>query len=191
MVKSFRKISKKNLMMMQANKISTAFEEEAEEILKDTEDAIKENFPSRSLRSCLTTASKKLADEGISARFDYKISREQLRKTAEIEATSDEVEEALEAIIKATVEEIEDLLKDTDEYADEVVEKETDDEVDACAMEDELKCNIESKLRNMGINCRLARKYTRPAKKTSRKTASAGTKRPTKRVNPILARMTK
>lgn len=195
MAKNFNRVSKRNMMAVQARKICRAFEEEAEDILKDVEEAVKENFPGRSVKASLNTISEKLNNEGIkSVKFDTTVSRTQLRKTADVDATPEEVDEALEEIVRATVEEIEDLLEDTDAYADSVVdsvkEEDTDDVVDACAIENELKCNIESGLRNLGINCRLARKQApkKTAKRHSRRTVA---KKSVKRANPILSRMTK
>ena len=160
---------------MKAKKICKAFEEEAEEILEDVEEAVKEFFPARKVKAALNKIENKLKTEGINARFDYKITRTQLNKTASIEVTEEELDEALNAIIDATVAEFEDLLKDTEEYVDETVAAEDDEEI---------KGEIESKIKNMGVACRFARRSKRFAK-TRTATRSSRAKRP----NPILSKI--
>jgi hypothetical protein len=180
--KNLKRVSKRNMMRVKASRICKAFEEEAEEILEDCENAVKENFPARNVKAVLNRISEKLAKEGIEAKFDYKITRGQLRATAAIEATDEEVTEAEDAIVAATVAEFEDLLADTDEVADEEVEA-----CDGCndaEVEDALKCDIESRLASMGVTCKLVRKAKKVEKKSVRKA-----KKVTKRENPILSRM--
>jgi hypothetical protein len=169
--------AKINKVAMTTNKICKAFEEEAEEILEDAEEAVKEFFPARKVKASLKKLETRLAEEGIKAAFDYKISRATLNKTATIEVTEEELEEALNAIVDATVGEFEDLLADTEEYVDEAVDVDSDDEV---------KTTVESKLADMGVTCKLARRAK--AKKSARRTASK-TSKVTKRPNPILSKM--
>ena len=163
---------------MEVNKICKAFEQEAEEILEDVEEAVKEFFPARKVKASLNKIEEKLKSEGVNAHFDYKISRAQLNKTASIEVTEEELDEALNAIIDATVAEFEDLLEDTEEYVDETVDASKDSEV---------KDTIESKIKNMGIACRLARRNVRKtvAKRADKKSFRKSEKRP----NPILSKM--
>jgi plasmid stability protein len=184
--KNLKRVSKRNMLKVKAAKICKAFEEEAEEILEDAEEAVKENFPARNVKAVLNRVSEKLAKEGISAKFDYKVTRGQLRATAAIEATDEEITEAEDAIVSATVAEFEDLLADTEEVANE--------EVEACGdmaedVEDALKCDIESRLAAMGVNCKLARKAKKTVKKASRRPVRKANRKVTKRQNPILSRM--
>lgn len=174
--------SKKMLIKAKAKKIAKAFEEEAECILEDTEEAVKQNFPAKHVRASLAKIAAALAKEGIKCRFDAKLQRT-ASDDEEFVVTVDELQEAVDAIVDATVDEFEALLEETDEATDEIVDDVAEhvDDIDIADIEDELKTNVETELACVGVKSKLTRKHV--AKK---KTAST---RKSKRVNPILARM--
>lgn len=179
MAKFLKKESKKDLLKAKVAKVCKNFEDEAEEILEDAEEVVKENMPGKHVKASLNTIASRLADTGINARFDLKISRDQLKKTANLDVTEEDVTEALEAIVDATVDSFNDLLEKTEVDVDAIVEETVEDsDEDLYKVDDEVKSDVESCLEGLGVCC----KFDRKRKVAARKTA-------VKRVNPILARI--
>ncbi len=190
---------RKALIASKVAKITRAFEEEAEDVLEQTEDAVKECVPCKAVKASLARTARKLSKEGVSAKFDATMSRTAMRRTAEevAEVTVEEAQEAVDAIVDVVVDEFENLLADVDEVADdtvdEVVEELDDAEVAIEDVEDEVKTEIESKLAAMGVKCRLARKHA-SARKAVASRKSVASRKPVarktvaKKVNPILAK---
>jgi len=175
------KVAKKSIV---AKQICKAFEENAEEIVEDAEEAVKEYFPARKVKAALSRLERKLKKEGISVKFNYTLSRNQLKKTANVEVTEEELEDALNAIVDATVEEFEDLLADTEEYIDETVVIDDDEEV---------KTEVEEALSDGGVECQFAKRKSKArvtkAARNSRFSGSSKRTAKAKRPNPILSKM--
>lgn len=145
-------------ILMAANKIAMAIEAELEEILEHAEVVVKDFVPARHVKATLVKIEKALENEGVEALFDKTVSREALRKTASEEVDSKEIEEVVEALVKAIVEEVEDVLNDTDDIADETVTGLGEDDI--FEVESKLKGILEKKLAVKGVYFRLARKQT-------------------------------
>ena len=191
------RISKKDrLVSAKVAKIVRAFDEEAEEVLENCEDAVKDCVPAKATKASLARVARKLAKEGVSARFDATV-KKGLKRTAEevAEVTVEEAQEAVDAIVDVVVDEFEALLADVDEVADTTVDEitdELDDEnVDIVDIEEAVKASIEKKLNAMGVKAGLARKHAKKTARTAvrkpvRKTTA--TRKEVKKVNPILAK---
>ena len=186
------RISKKDrLVSAKVAKIVRAFDEEAEEVLENCEDAVKDCVPVKATKASLARVARKLAKEGVSARFDATV-KKGLKRTAEevAEVTVEEAQEAVDAIVDVVVDEFEALLADVDEVADttvdEIVDELGDEEYDIVDIEEAVKAGIEKKLNAMGVKAGLARKHAKKVEK------EASVKRPVrkvaKKVNPILAK---
>lgn len=146
---------KNKKILMAANKIALAVEEEMEEILEHAEIVVKDFIPARHVKATLVKIEKALENEGIEALFDKTVSREALRKTASDEVTSKEIDEAIEALVKAIVDEVEDVLEDVDAVSDETID--SFDKEDAFETESKLKSILEKKLAAKGVYFKLAR----------------------------------
>lgn len=162
-----KKVAMNKKIMSLSNKIAMAITDETEEILLHAEEIIKDFVPARKVKSILKAIESDLDNEGIEAKFDYRVTREALRKTASDEVTDEELDEVKTAVVNAIVEEMEDVLEDADEISDEVVSKfnpKNQFEVEA-----KLKRTVESSLSYNGIKCLFARNKKAPVKKEASK----------------------
>lgn len=150
-------VLKNKKILMAANKIALAVEEEMEEILEHAEQVVKSFVPAKHVKATLNKIEKALDNEGIEALFNKTVTREALRKTASEVVSSKEIDEVVKAILEAIVDEVEDMLEDADDVSDETV-KSFDDE-DGFESESKLKSLLEKKLAAKGVYTRLARKY--------------------------------
>ncbi|MFW6015066.1 MAG: hypothetical protein ACOCRK_01360 [bacterium] len=151
-----------------SNKVAKAIEAEAEEILLHAEKVIKDFVPARKVKSTLKAIEAALENEGVESLFNYKITREALRKTASEEVTKEELDEVKAAVVAAIVAEFEDVLEDADDVADEVIGKFHPKH--RFEVESKLKKSIEANLASKGIYCKLARNAKKPVtKKASKK----------------------
>lgn len=142
-----------------ANKIVQATVEDTEEMLEHAEKLVKDFVPSKYQKSALNRLASKLNKEGLDVRFDTKLTKDIVEKTASVEADPAEILEFIEAVKEAVIAEFNDTLKDVDEVADMEVEKsECKQEIEA-----RLKHIIERKLQSESINFRMSRKYTKEA----------------------------
>lgn len=153
------KVAQSKKILTLAHKMSKTIQSEVEEILEHTEMVVKQYIPSRYVKAALTKIEKALDNEGIEVKFDKTVSREELRATAKVEVTANEVNEVIAHLVKSVVAELEDVLKDADEVADEVVGK--FDVNNRFEVESKLKGVVERKLFAMGVYA----KFSRTAKK--------------------------
>jgi hypothetical protein len=154
------KVAQSKKILTLAHKMTKAVEAEVEEILEHAEAVVKEYVPARYHKAALTKIEKVLDNEGIEAKFDKAVTREQLRATAKVEVEGSEVNEVVTHIANAVVAELEDILKDADEVADEVVAK--CDLRNRFEVESKLKGVVEKKLAAKGVYV----KFSRTAKKS-------------------------
>lgn len=134
-----------------AKAITSAMENEAEEILKDTEDAVKGYFPAKYAKAALRAVEKELDNNGLEVTFQKELSKELRAKTASIQATPKELHETIKTISKAAVDEFEDMLADANEVANRVLTRfaaKNRPEIEA-----KLKNIIENRMRSCGIFC--------------------------------------
>ena len=167
---------KKNTLasiLKKAELISKAVEEEAEEILEDTEMAVKAICKASDQPKVLRRIEKALEDEGVEAVFQKKVSKVALKKTAEVEPMSEEeVKELVNNVVDAVVSEFEETLKDADDVCEETLKEvfEEDEEnmepEEMQQLEARLKRTIERKLASSGIYSRMSRNHVakKPAK---------------------------
>lgn len=177
--------ARKALIASKVDAIVAEIVDEAEDILEDTECVVKECTPSRKVKTSMKSVAASLKDEGIRARFDDKVTRTQLRKTADLDVTEDELKEGLQEIVNTAVEVFEDMAEGAEAKIDEAI-AEVADQLDVTpeAIDDEVKTEVESKLFDEGLRVRFARKVKRMPKRTAR---SMG--RSAKRENPILKKL--
>ena len=71
---------------------------------------LEQYFPAKYVSASLTRLQKNLLQEGISSRFDKRVSKQARIKTAKSDITPDECKEAIEKITKATVDATEETL---------------------------------------------------------------------------------
>lgn len=137
-----------------ASDVCDAVEAEIEEVLEHAELVVKEFVPARFVKRTLSSLETALEEEGVNCKFDKKVTREALRRTAGQGVSNTDIKEFIEEIVKAMVEEIEEVLADTDEVLFDTIE----DFEEKSMVEASLKGKIERKMKSMGVNCRLERK---------------------------------
>ncbi len=177
---------KKNTLaniLKKAELISKAVEEEAEEILEDTENAVKAVCKASDQPKILRRIEKALENEGVEAVFQKKASKTALRKTAEVEPMSEEeVKELVKNVVDAVVAEFEETLKDADDVCEETLKEVFDEEDEKVnpeqmqQLEARLKRTIERKLASCGIYSRMSRNHVAKKaapKKTAKKVSKA------------------
>ncbi len=154
-------MKRKNVAMIlkKAEMISKAIEDESEEILEDTEAAVKSSVPACNLRKVLVAIENKLEKEGVEALFEKKVAKIAMIKSASESLSDEEIDEIAEKITDAIVEEFEDVLKDADEVCDDEIAKLKDE--DAAEVEGKLKGILEKKLAAKGIYAGLERKIAK------------------------------
>lgn len=167
---------KKNTLasiLKKAELISKAVEEEAEEILEDTEMAVKAICKASDQPKVLRRIEKALEDEGVEAVFQKKVSKVALKKTAEVEPMSEEeVKELVNNVVDAVVSEFEETLKDADDVCEETLKEVFEEDEESMEPEEmqqleaRLKRTIERKLASNGIYSRMSRNHVakKPAK---------------------------
>lgn len=167
---------KKNTLasiLKKAELISKAVEEEAEEILEDTEMAVKAICKASDQPKVLRRIEKALENEGVEAVFQKKVSKVALKKTAEVEPMSEEeVKELVNNVVDAVVSEFEETLKDADDVCEETLKEVFEEDEESMEPEEmqqleaRLKRTIERKLASNGIYSRMSRNHVakKPAK---------------------------
>lgn len=148
-------VLKNKKILMAANKIALAVEEEMEEILDHAEQVVKNFVPAKYVKATLNKIEKALDAEGMEVLFDKTVTREALRKTASEKVSSKEIDEVVKALIEAIVDEVEEMLEDTDKVSDETIESFGDE--DGFESEAKLKSLLEKKLAAKGVYVKLAR----------------------------------
>lgn len=153
-----------NKMSNKAGTLSKAMTQEAEEILLHTERAIKTLSSIKDHARLLKMAEESLAEEGINAIFDKRVSRTAMKKHAsEDEVISEEEAKALvEKVTEAVVEEFEEALKDADKICEEEIKKQFEDSEGKDSIEEieaSIKSNFEKNMRAIGINAKLSRNH--------------------------------
>lgn len=151
-------------VLKKAEMISKAIELEAEEILEDAELAIKETVPACNVTKALKYVEEKLAEEGIEALFQKKVSKIAMKKTASEALSDEEVKEIADMIVDAIVEEFEEILEEADLICDENVEELGEDSLET---ESKLKSALERKLAGKGIYAKFARNQKPVVKKSA------------------------
>ena len=167
-----------------AKTITSAMEAESEEILKDTEDAVKQYFPAKYAKAALVEVEKELDNHGIEAKFEKNIPRELRIKTASIQASPRELRDTIKTVAKAAVDEFEDMLADANEVANRVLTRFA--AKDRPEIEAKLKNIIENRMRSCGIFCSFDRVTYDPQaamKKAIASLQSKATKKNTKKSN--------
>lgn len=103
-----KKIAKQTSIL--ADRFAKKLDARMEKILLDAETLVKQYFPAKYVSASLTRLQKNLLQEGISSRFDKRVSKQARIKTAKSDITPDECKEAIEKITKATVDATEETL---------------------------------------------------------------------------------
>ena len=150
-------------VLKKAEMISKAIELEAEEILEDAELAVREAVPACNVAKALQYVEEKLANEGIEALFQKKVSKIAMKKTASEALSDKEVKEIADMIVDAIVEEFEEILEEADLICDENVAELGEDSLET---ESKLKSVLERKLAGKGIYAQFARNQ-KPVEKKS------------------------
>jgi uncharacterized metal-binding protein len=174
------KRSKLASILKKAEMISKAIESETEEILEDTENAVKEAVPASSVGTVLIKIENALEKEGIEVSFQKNVSKLAMAKTASEKLEDKEVEKLVEKIVAAVVDELEDVLEDADEVCDEEIEK-LGEEEDFNEVEGKLKGILEKKLAGKGIYVGLARTASKKKENLTDKVAESLAARRAKR----------
>ena len=164
------KTAKNQKILKIASKVASAMEAEAEAILKDTEDIVKDYFPARYVRSALKKVEAALDDNGIEAAFDKTVTKEALKKTASAAPSMSELREACAKISDASVSEFEAMLKDANEVTNSVIQKFASSE--RPEVEAKLKNLIESNFRRLGIYFKFDRVTYSPEKAMAKAAAA-------------------
>ena len=151
------KLAQNKKIISLASKIADEVKDETESLLSDLESTVKKYVPARFVKSVLNKLEASLSDNGVDATFDKSVTRSQIRSTASVESSQEELKEATATFAKAFVAEMEDTLKQADEACDEVIKrvasKENETEVEL-----KLKGMVENRLAmNYGIYCKFAR----------------------------------
>lgn len=162
-------------ILKRAEEISKAIELEAEEILEDTEAAVKETVPACNVTKVLKLIEEKLENEGVEALFQKNVSKIAIKRTASEGLSDKEIEELVETIVEAVVEEFEEILEDAEEVCNEDVKAFVEGEEDEVLVEGKLMSVLERKLAGKGIYAKLNRTAKVKAK-TSTKIASSRNK---------------
>lgn len=149
-------------LLKKSEEISKAVELEAEEILEDTEAAVKETVPACNVSKVLKLIEEKLEEEGVEALFQKNVSRIAIKRTASQELSEKEINELVKTIVDAVVEEFEEVLEDAEEVCCEEVKKIASEE-DEILVEDKLMSVLEKKLSNKGIHSKLDRRAAKNA----------------------------
>lgn len=136
-----------------ASRISKKLDENMEKILMDSEDLVKQHFPARFVSASLTKLQKLLKAEGISCNFDKKITRSALRKTANLEVTDEQCDEALKVIAKAIVDETEDTLDKCNTAIESIASRRFEKAPKTAARK--IKSHVEKKLSESGLAFKL------------------------------------
>jgi hypothetical protein len=151
------KLAQNKKIISLASKIADEVKDETESLLSDLESTVKKYVPARFVKSVLNKLEASLSDNGVDAAFDKSVTRSQIRSTASVESSQEELKEATATFAKAFVAEMEDTLKQADEACDEVIKrvasKENETEVEL-----KLKGMVENRLAmNYGIYCKFGR----------------------------------
>lgn len=186
------KTAKNQKIITFASKVTQAMEAEAQDILCNAEELVKEYFPAKYVKAALTEVEKALDNDGIEAAFQKDVTKEMRKKTASLEATGKEMREAISHIAKATVAEFEDMLADANEVVNTALTRFASAE--RPEVEAKLKNIIEGRMHHCGIYCKFDRVTYDPQE--SMKKAMAAVKASTKTAqkeekNRILAAMKK
>ena len=175
-----------------ASKVTQALEKETEEILRDTEEAIKSYFPAKYVKAALKETEKVFDDNGMEVAFDKTVTREMRKKTASLEATGSEMREAIQKIASCAIDEMEDVLADANEVVNTAITRFASKE--RPEVEAKLKNIIEGRLHHCGIFCKFDRVIYDPQAAIKKALAAAQAKKTVsakKESNRILAAMKK
>lgn len=106
-----------------AERCAKVIDDRMEKILLDAENVVKEHFPARYVSASLTRLRVILKNEGIMSNFDKRVSREALRRTASMQCSKEDCDEAIGEIAKAIVAETNAVLDQCDKAISAAVEK--------------------------------------------------------------------
>ena len=156
-------------LLNKSNKIASAVEAEIEDVLEDSENAIKSVASAKSVNVALKKVEDKLLTEGIKAQF----AKDKSKTEIDAALSKEDIDSIVEKVVPAICDEIEDLLKDADEVADQYVNEESDSDSDSdeetlYEIENSIKSNVEKKLASVGVNFNLVRNHKAPEKKVEK-----------------------
>lgn len=156
-------------LLNKSNKIASAVEAEIEDVLEDSENAIKSVASAKSVNVALKKVEDKLLTEGVKAQF----AKDKSKTEIDAALSKEDIDSIVEKVVPAICDEIEDLLKDADEVADQYVNEESDSDSDSdeetlYEIENSIKSNVEKKLASVGVNFNLVRNHKAPEKKVEK-----------------------
>ena len=132
-----------------AERYTKVVDDTMEKVLFDAEELVKKHFPARYVSASLTKLRVILKENGISANFDKRISREDLRRTAAMKCTKDDCDEAVQKIAKAIIAETNMLLEKCDKAITAAVDKHCTTKRIAGRR---VRMTIEANMRKTGLN---------------------------------------
>ena len=94
-----------------AERLAQKLDARMEKLLFDAEQLVKSYFPAKFVSASLTMLQKELVANGISTRFDKRVTKEAIKKTASTDITEDECKEAIQVIAKNFIGETEKALE--------------------------------------------------------------------------------
>jgi len=100
-------VAERKLIAKQTNVLATRLakklDDRMEKILFDAEETVKTYFPAKYVSASLTKLQKLLIAEGISCKFDKRVTKEAIKKTANTDITTDECNEAIKKVAQTVV----------------------------------------------------------------------------------------
>ena len=94
-----------------AKRIADKIDARMEKLLADAEELVKSYFPAKFVSAALTNLQKELYKNGLSTRFDKRVTKEAIKKTASSDITEEECKEAIQVIAKNVLSETESALE--------------------------------------------------------------------------------
>ena len=165
------KVAQNKKIIMAAKIMAKAMREEAEDILKDTEECVKKYIPARYVKAALKEVEKQLSANGIDAEFNKTVKKSALKATASQKPTGREIREVLNKVAAAAIAEMEEAIKETEDAANVVTKRLAKKANNQDEVEEKLKSIVEKHLRSMGIYARLQRSKKVAAKKVAARKA--------------------
>ena len=124
-----------------------------EKILLDAERLVKDHVPARFVSASLTRLQKQLIAQGIGCKFDKRVSKEAIKRTANTDVTIDDCNEAIDKIAEIVVGLTEETLDDCDNCIHRLAKKHfVDHRVSTIKA---MRNTVETKMKATGLNIKL------------------------------------